>query len=193
MTPTPDYLARRASAEGFSLAAIRAAIVADVQASKTGGWTRYVTKNEEIAALWGAEETHGGYMFASSQISVDGARRADIQHHRWVRGHGNDPTTTREQWAAEVAAMPVGTVVEHSFHGNECSTETFTRRADGRWDALRWSQQEQRWEEEWEAQFGLPRFSAGIRTRVAAAAGASPDSPTFHAAFDAAVQEMEIQ
>ena len=82
MTTTPDYLARRASAEGFSLAAIRAAIAADAQASKTGGWSHYVAEPKEVIALWGAEEAHGGYMFTASQISVNGARRADIQRHR---------------------------------------------------------------------------------------------------------------
>lgn len=176
----------RMAAEGIAIAAVKRALRAVSDENRTGGFsepgTQY-TPQELFEHLRHAEAFGGGYLYSGAAVTADGQELATPVHT--VRDYH---ITEEEQGRYEQElqeAVDAASSIDYTNALQETVQQHWVRRGDV-W-VLEWMYDSQ--EEEWENQNPLV-LPKGVRRIVAERTGCSL-SPTFHKAFDLAVEQLE--
>ena len=134
-------------------------------------------------------EYRGGYHYGGAIITLDGCDMGDYHPTHWVRDHDHREYPVEEcQKALDEASVGALLVIEWNF-GDQSYIEHYQKTEAGWLNTQYWSASAQSWEEYQIEHFGC-LLTEGVRERVARAVGMQARS-VFHAAFDAALAELE--
>ena len=181
-----ETIVRRANAEGLTLGKSMSALSRlerearekAVKAAQEGWHGCEMVDADIVVGRLTSTRYCGGYMYRGHDVTPGG-----FQEQRW--SSVGDSTDADVGGAAEwVRSAPVGAevVVKVDF-GNGRSLEVIRKLAEGWAIVHTWDESDVRWAEDG------PYLYTGIRADVARAVGCG-ESPTFHAMFDLAVENL---
>jgi len=188
---------RRAAAQGFSLAAVKAAIVKVSEAAKTAvdrtsfgfseGYQDPRSQVEMAVAISNLVGYSGGYMYGGGYATILGGDPYTRFNHliHWSRDYDSrDPATFLEGNLAILKNLPEGTTIRLGKSAQNSSWEDWVLKG-GVWvNTSAYSEMEARWAED---NLRRPVFLfSGIRAAVAAELKVEADYG-FHKMFDEAI------
>lgn len=183
-----DFLARRAAAEGFSYAAVKAALTkVEAQLRKTAieeaerGWSGWepVTIDKMVGVLT-STRYKGGYMYPGSKVSPDTFQA--IEYSRPGESLDGDPVGAR----AWLEACPIDTEVSEFYDSCNNTTKEVYKKTEAGWGLVYF----QSCSEVRDAERRC--YIYGNEAAVAEALGVAI-SPTFRAVYDKAAEALYYQ